>query len=796
MSRFKSSFSGFNKEVEKSPLEISGRLGLPIGGERKVDVPGRNAFVYVRLRDNQNEVIQAFNNQVSPAYDLPVKVVREGNRYIVKGVDTQRYQSNWSSTSSFLPRHHTSHEFDVENGGGGDIVWVNSRQFMPMLSIPSGSSGAPNVVISPYTLRDMNGLWKYVGNTGTINLTQYNPTGSFGVMVLVYIDASSGNPGIIVNSGSYFPATYTGTASLVPYFPSLPTNPNFLPDAAIRLVSGTLVIGWDNIYDARQFYNIVPTGTSGGLSSIAVQDEARPLGSAVTFNFVGGRVLASLSGTVARIDLSPEPMDNIGVMVWNVVTPVATGTNLVFSGPFTISNTGSSVFISSDAIQQITVGQMGTSAGSALGIYFTGTGIQNVGFGIVDGLLSAVVHVVDTQGAGPGQDQIGVYIQDEGVPKGTGTVLNFVGAGVDVSISGSVARVFVTGTNAGIPSGTIQIFNTGSFLGSVDKLDYQYPLAVGITGSRGYPYLRGSLLAYEDVTYQIVSGSAVTHFNLSGTMSPGTDRLYYNGVRQRRGTHYSVDSDGRGFTTFFTGTVTRDGPDTFIIEYGNLGTQGGAQLNIYDDNVFKGTAQSISFDSGLDASVDAGGVAHISGSSASGGGDMVKLFDHRLAAATGSFVFSGIPNTYTHLLIKASLRGTGTVDGLQGELIVEINGDTNFNTYSRIKVSELPSGTSTMVYEVGASANSNLFGYIPVGSNSRLFSDEEWRFNDYTNNAKYKTINRKGAFFVSTVFGLNQLFDVFSWWENTGTISIIRILAGQAGEPFAAESRMTLYGLK
>lgn len=46
-----------------------------------------------------------------------------------------------------------------------------------------------------------------------------------------------------------------------------------------------------------------------------------------------------------------------------------------------------------------------------------------------------------------------LYVQDEGVPIGTPNTLNFVGNNIDVSISGTVARVFVTGTGNPTPVG-------------------------------------------------------------------------------------------------------------------------------------------------------------------------------------------------------------------------------------------------------------------------------------------------------------------------------------------------------
>lgn len=291
------------KQVAPDVPQISGLLGIPINGQKTVEVPNRKAFVYVRLRNNQSEVIQAFNNKVSPAYGLPVKVIREGNRYTVLSVDTQRYENNWTSFAPFLPRHGNTHSFDIESGGGADIVWVYPRQFMPLLVLPSGSLGGQNVIVSPYTLKNDNGTWKQVGNTGTANLTTYNPSSATGaVIALVFLDTASGNPSLLINSGSIFSSAITGTNQIYPYIPTV-TNPSTqIPLAAIRLVTGTSQISWDNIYDVRQFVHNQPTGSPGsGITSVAVQDEGAPQGNVTTFNFIGANVHASVSGSVARI---------------------------------------------------------------------------------------------------------------------------------------------------------------------------------------------------------------------------------------------------------------------------------------------------------------------------------------------------------------------------------------------------------------------------------------------------------------------------------------------------------------
>jgi hypothetical protein len=250
------------KQSKQEVLQLAGSLGIPMGGQKRVEVPNRNSFVYVRLRDNQNEVIQAFNNKVAASYGLPIIVERQGSRYTVVGVDTLRYQNNWNSYSPYLARHGNTHSFSTENGGGGDIVWTYIRQFMPALIMPSGSTGGPNAILNAYTLKNSDGTWKYIGVTGTPSFLPYKPTGTLAVMTLVYLDSQSGNPYLTVGS-SYFSASITGSAQIVPYIPTL-SDPNAIPLAAVRLVSGTSFIGWDNIYDARQFIHTTPTGTGGG----------------------------------------------------------------------------------------------------------------------------------------------------------------------------------------------------------------------------------------------------------------------------------------------------------------------------------------------------------------------------------------------------------------------------------------------------------------------------------------------------------------------------------------------------
>jgi hypothetical protein len=256
----------FSKSQTKKVREYSGILGLPVS-TKVVSVPNRNGYVYVRLRDNESEIIQAYNEEVSPVWNLPVIVVRQGARWRIKGRDIERY-NDWGSNSSFLPIHAFQHEFNPAFPGG-DVVFVYPQQFIPLLITPSGTNGGPNVLMQLLNFKKDNGDWLQAGVTGTQSLLIYRPTDDQARIVLVYLDRTSGNPGLLINSGSSVAASTTGTHDLLQYLPDLPSS-DYEPLAMARLVSGTESIEWANLYDIRQFFGGSATGTGGGVEEAPI----------------------------------------------------------------------------------------------------------------------------------------------------------------------------------------------------------------------------------------------------------------------------------------------------------------------------------------------------------------------------------------------------------------------------------------------------------------------------------------------------------------------------------------------
>lgn len=294
----KKAFDKFSGTKKRKDPEIPAVLGFTINGVNVVEVGNRSGFVWARIRNNQNEVVQAFNDQISPVYGLPVILIRDEldrTRYKIKGKDLGVYQ-NWNNTP-YLPRHGNQHSFNPEGGGGGDVVFVYSRQFMPLAVHPSGSAGGGNVYVQPYAYYQGT-QWKFAGGTGTASFLPYKPTDSTARMVLVYLDAN-GNPQLSPGS-TYFAANITGNAGVLPYVPAL-GNPTDIPLAAVRLVSGTNNLVWDNIYDLRPIIvsdGFIPTGTTAGHE---IQLNGTPLTQRAVMNFVGSNFNVYDQGGVTNV---------------------------------------------------------------------------------------------------------------------------------------------------------------------------------------------------------------------------------------------------------------------------------------------------------------------------------------------------------------------------------------------------------------------------------------------------------------------------------------------------------------
>lgn len=359
-------------QTKRVDQTIYGSLGIPLGGRKLVEVPDRNSYVYVRLRDNQNEVIQAFNNKVATSYDLPVILRRESSRYIVEGVNTMRYNNNLNNFAAYLPKHGQVHSFFPN--GDGDVVWAYSRQIMPLLVYPSPSNTGTNVSVYGQPLI-VNNQWQYVGETGTVNLLTYVPTGSVSVMGLIYLDALTGNPGVLINSGTPMPNNTTGTGDVMPYIP-VPNLSTQIPLAGVKINTGTTTIGWNNLYDLRNWVHAIPSGTAsggGGVDTIGFAGLANgvPIGTGTVLNVHGASF--TRSGTVFDLNITGSSGGTVngfnGIPIYNNGNFVATGTSISFNTNVSVTATGTNIYVEFPVTTYFRVGQP-TSLTGITGAYW------------------------------------------------------------------------------------------------------------------------------------------------------------------------------------------------------------------------------------------------------------------------------------------------------------------------------------------------------------------------------------------------------------------------------------------
>lgn len=566
--RLKSSLKRFStKKVNKEEI-YSGELGIPQNGRKIVEVPNRAGYVYARLLTNKNELIQALNTAVPAIYGLPVKIRRVKNTYTIIGKEFTRYSNNGSGVQGGvfpLPRHGGQHSLAPELNMGSDPTWVFGKQFMPMLSYPSGTSSMM-LGLSP-AFYEYNNQWYYPQVTGVPSFAPYIPTVTgTGRMALYWLDARDNS--LNITAGALFSGGITNPAALAPFIPPAPDG-YAIPLMAVKLLTGTTALDWNNLYDVRPFFQIMPTGTSGGGTVLNIQDEGTLLGTATTLNFVGDSIDVTISGSVARVFVTgssggvlvpptgtatyfrvgqPIPLISVTGTYWQVPDRVyATGSLGVFwNGHALIVGTDyEEQFPESGTYHYLLVPPTGTYHLNHYGVLGLGGGggggivIQNVGF----------------------------TAQDEGILLGTGTVLNFMGAGVTATISGTVINVSVPGGGGGTVSGTVIIqdnFNRAD-AGFVGEPQIGFaPAPNGATGTWGITSnqlapqssVAESAILWNPNTSQFIIQATFQAFGDSGMIvrariAPNTWVLIYPNTGASRWELYRYD--GTTYTLLATG---------------------------------------------------------------------------------------------------------------------------------------------------------------------------------------------------------------------------------------------------
>jgi hypothetical protein len=224
-------------------------------GQGNVEVDGRPNYVYWRSI-NSGMYGVAFNNRVQPANNAPVIIGYDSLQPDLLQVLSLRevYAGTGADVPPNVTRHHETHEFESA-GGGGDVVWVQQQQFVPLMVTPTDPKSMSVEVNAGVYLHD-GGIGHFTDST-TIDLSSYKPsTASVARFVAIYIDAASNTLGY--QAGTEFSLSSPPTD---PYdeVPALPQDA--VPLTAVLLTEDTSAIGWNSLFDLR--------GLTSGVSVLA-----------------------------------------------------------------------------------------------------------------------------------------------------------------------------------------------------------------------------------------------------------------------------------------------------------------------------------------------------------------------------------------------------------------------------------------------------------------------------------------------------------------------------------------------
>lgn len=163
---------------------------------------------------------------------------------------------------------------------------------------------------------------------------------------------------------------------------------------------------------------------------------------------------------------------------------------------------------------------------------------------------------------------------------------------------------------------------------------------------------------------------------------------------------------------------------------------------------------------------------------------MASTFTHivtvTLTSSSTTISFTSIPDTYTDLVLKGSLRSTGTIGDPWIWAPVTINGVTN--------------GRMDLLYKRGSGIEvtnqslSELYDYAVPSSAGIGYSATEWLFPNYSTTNQLKTGLLLG--YSADLNNYNQYY-----WSTTSAISSISYTLASSNN-FETGSTLSLYGIK
>jgi hypothetical protein len=384
-----------------------------------------------------------------------------------------------------------------------------------------------------------------------------------------------------------------------------------VPLAGIRLITGTSVLLWPNVYDLRDYFvHSSVSGTSGDggaptdaeyvvMSLDGTLTDERVLTAGADIDIAdggaGGNATVSVeTGTFSRA--GHAHLYPYSVPVYEDEVFQVTGSILDFTTNMNVVVTGSVAYISSVAgggggANVLPIFDDGSFevTGSAisfdedLDVVTTGT----VAFVYVStGTFARVPHTH------PASQISDVYAHDVAVYEDhvfqvTGTILDFTG-NMNVAVTGSVAYISSVGGAGG--GDTLLIYDDGAFQVTGTALSFDDELDVSVTGS----------VAYVNVATGTFSQPGHTHYSAEVTDLQHAIPVSEDSVFEVTGTHIDF---GENMNVVVTGSVV------FVSSIDTQGG-GGGDLLIYDDSAFRVTGTALDFGDNISVVVT-GSVAYI-----------------------------------------------------------------------------------------------------------------------------------------------------------------------------------------
>jgi hypothetical protein len=162
--------------------------------------------------------------------------------------------------------------------------------------------------------------------------------------------------------------------------------------------------------------------------------------------------------------------------------------------------------------------------------------------------------------------------------------------------------------------------------------------------------------------------------------------------------------------------------------------------------------------------------------------NMIPISTVTLGSAASSVLFSGIPQTYTDLIVKASSRTNASNTVIQ----LRFNGSTSGYTAKYLR----GSGAAANSYTESAFGSTAIYGTY-MTANASLFISQEFYIPNYTS-SNYKSVSGDGVQEDNGTTAYSMLTS--GLWSNTSPITSITL--EDEGSNFQQYSTFTLYGIR